>query len=260
MFLDAFIGFLQGNLIQEGFGYAGMITIFVAFFQKDDYTTKKLMLLATLFWWAHFYFQWQISGLAACIIFIIRFFASIKWDKNFQVYLLIIALTLAVGLWSYDWLFSLLPIIASINGTTAFFYLEKIYLRFSMIFGSQLWLWYHIIHGSTSWIINEIFAQTILAFTIYRMIHPMWWSHYYAQKVRDILWKRRRLDYDRFVFIHDRVSHYRQTLWHYFLLILHLDLKKSFLRKKWYLCEKYLKSQKDKLHFDAIFSRLYHKK
>lgn len=233
MIIEVIAQSFSKEIFIEIFWYAWMLTIFIAFFQKDDFTTKKLMLLATLFWWAHFFLQWQLSWLAACLIFIVRFFASIKLEKDIRVYIFLIWLTLFVWFWTYDGIYSILPILASINGTTAFFYLSKIKLRLSMILGSQIWLWYHIIHGSTSWVMNEIFAQSILIFTIYRMLHPTWGTQYYAQKIKDILWRRSRPDYDRFIFLHDKVYVFRQKIWTNFHKIIHYDLRNIFSKKKY---------------------------
>lgn len=81
-----------------------------------------------------------------------------------------------------------------------------------MLTSSMLWLTYHNIIGSMSGMMNEVFTQLILITTIYRLAHPMGGTKYYTQKVRDILWKRRQVDYDRFIFLHDRITHYRHRL------------------------------------------------
>jgi hypothetical protein len=81
-----------------------------------------------------------------------------------------------------------------------------------MMFNSSTWLIYHISIGSVSGITNELFTQVILVMTIYRMIHPEGGTTYYANKIKHILWKTSRPDYDRFIFIHDRVIHYRHLL------------------------------------------------
>jgi hypothetical protein len=50
--------------------------------------------------------------------------------------------------------------------------------------------------------------------------------------VRDILWKRSRPDYDRFIFIHDKVSTFRHTLATRFLQVIHYDLRDLFKKKQ----------------------------
>ena len=196
------------------------------------------MLLSSLFWGTHFYLLWVYAGLAAVIIFVFRLILSIKYQKSKRAFLSIIWVTLITGYFTFDGLFSLLPIVTSISWAYSFFYLEKIKLRLAMMFNSSVWLIYQISIWSISGIVNEWFVQVILVITIYKMIHPEWGTRYYANKVRDILWKRSRPDFDRFVFIQDRVTHYRHTVWTYFLHIIHYDLRNVFKKKNKSLIEK----------------------
>jgi len=235
MILETLLELFSKELFVEIFWYTAMITVLIAFFQKDDFTTKKLMLLASLFWGAHFFLQDMYAWFASTVIFWVRFFSSIKWHKNTKVYFIILTLTFAVWFLSYDGLYSLLPILASVNGTTAYFFLEKIKLRIAMLAWSQMWLWYHFIISSMSGMLNEIMAQSILIFTIYRIIHPMWGTQYYAQKIKDILKWRSRPDYDRFVFIYDRMYLIRKKIGENFRKIIHYDLRNLISRKKKYL-------------------------
>jgi hypothetical protein len=196
------------------------------------------MLLSSLFWGTHFYLLWVYAGLAAVIIFVFRLILSIKYQKSKRAFLSIIWVTLITGYFTFDGLFSLLPIVTSISWAYSFFYLEKIKLRIAMMFNSSVWLIYQISIWSISGIVNEWFVQIILIITVYKMIHPEWGTRYYANKVRDILWKRSRPDFDRFVFIQDRVTHYRHTVWTYFLHVIHYDLRNVFKKKNKSLIEK----------------------
>jgi hypothetical protein len=67
-----------------------MITTIIAYFQKDDFTVKKLMLLSSLFWGTHFYLLGVYAGLAAVIIFIFRLVLSLKYQKNKRAFFSII--------------------------------------------------------------------------------------------------------------------------------------------------------------------------
>lgn len=242
-----FIEYVLRDPFTQISGFLAMGTILIAYFQKDDYTVKKLMLLSSLFWGTHFYLLWVYSGLAAIVIWVLRLLLSIKYERNFKAFLVIVIITLISGYFTFDWFMSLLPVFTSINGAYSFFFLEKVKLRLAMLLNSSIWLVYHMSIGSISWILNESFTHVILIATVYRMTHPQWWARYYAQKIKDILWKRRKLDYDRFIFIHDRLVKIRKKTWQNFLKVLHLDLKKSILQRKWLLCERYLASKKDKL-------------
>jgi len=236
MFIDNVFTYIIEYITQDNFaqifGFWGMITILIAYLQKDDFTVKKLMLLSSLFWGTHFYLLWVYSWLAAVVIWVLRLLLSMKFQKSYKAFVLIILVTIVTWYLTFDWILSLLPVITSLAGAYSFFFLEKIKLRLAMMFNSSIWLVYHISIGSISWMMNEIFTQTILIATVYRMLHPEWGTRYYANKVRDILWKRSRPDFDRFIFIHDKVSTFRHTLWTRFLQVIHYDLKKLFKKKR----------------------------
>jgi len=251
--------FTQDNFAQI-FGFLWMITILAAYLQKDDFTVKKLMLLSSLFWGTHFYLLWLYSWLAAVVIWVLRLLLSLKFQKSHKAFVLIIFVTIITWYFTFDWLLSLLPVVTSLSGAYSFFFLEKIKLRLAMIFNSSIWLLYHISIGSVSWMLNEVFAQTILIATVYRMLHPEWGSRYYADKIKAILWKTSRPDYDRFIFIHDRVSKYKESIARHFMTLIHCDLKSSFKKRKIILCSRFLKSKKDASTIDSTFKGLHIKK
>jgi len=236
MFVIEYIWYFIEYILRDPFtqitGFLGMAVILTAYFQKDDHTVKKLMLLSSLFWGTHFYLLWVYSGLAATIIWVFRLWLSLKFQKNKYAFTSIVVLTFITWYFTYDGLFSLLPIITSLNGAYSFFYLEKIKLRIAMIVNSMTWLVYHVSIWSVSGIMNESFTQIILWVTIYRMLHPEWWSHYYIGKIKGLLRNRNRPDYDRFIFVHDRLSLLRKKSASHFQNLIHYDLRTLFKRNK----------------------------
>ena len=136
-------------------------------------------------------------------------------------------------------------------------FLEKIKLRLAMMFNSAVWLIYQVSIWSISGIINEWFVQIILIMTVYRMLHPEWGTRYYANKVRDILWKRSRPDFDRFIFIHDKVSTFRHTLWTRFLQIIHYDLRLLFKKKNKSLIDKITNQKVSEKVLDSTLKNLH---
>lgn len=218
------------------------------------------MLFSGFFWGLHFFFLGAYAGVAMVIVWAIRLLLSIRYNKNKYVFFFVIWIVLLAGAMTYQNIFSLIPIITSLMGAYGFFYLSKIRLRILMLASSMLWFIYSLSIGSISWVTNDVLTQLILITTIYRMAHPMWGTQFYAQKIRDILLKRPKIDYDRYIFVQDKILYYRHRLWHYFLQILHLDLQKSILQKSWKLCDRYLHSKREAQHSDAILSRLHLKK
>ena len=235
----SFLEHFQNNPFVQITWFTAMGITLIAYMQKDDVRVKKLLLLTTLLWGTHFYLLGMYSWLAANAIWIVRFFLSTKFWRDLRAFVAVICLTFIVSLFTVEITspLSALPIIASVLWAFSYFFLEQVRLRFAMLLNSTIWIIYHIHIGSLTGIINNIMIQVILMFTIYRMIHPMWWTQYYAQKVREILWKTRRPDYDTFIFIYDKVSQYRKNIWTYFLEILDYDLKQFFQNKN---CKKWI--------------------
>ncbi len=249
MFISEYIfslwGYIMRDPITQISGFVAMFIIMIAMFQKDDALVKKLMLLSAFFWWAHFYLLWVYSALASVIIWVIRIIVSTKYEKDMKAFIWIVALTLFVWYFTVDSLLSSIPIIASLLWAYAFFFLEKVPLRIAMICMSQMFLIYNLTVWSISWVINEILVQWILIFTIYRMLHEQWSISYYLAKVQDILWHKHYPDYDRYIFVTEKISFYKKRLWTYFLQILRLDWLRSTLKKRWVVCNKFLSKLKD---------------
>ncbi len=227
-----FIDYIVRDPFTQISWFAAMGIILLAYFQKDDNTVKKLMLLSSLFWGAHFYLLWVYSGLCATVIFAIRLCLSIKLGKNKNAFISIVIITLITAYFTVDSYLSLLPVITSLTGAYSFFFLEKIQLRIAMMFNSSTWLVYHISIWSLSGAINEVLTQFILIATVYRMMHPQWWSHYYISKIKGLLRNRNRPDYDRFIFVHDRLSSMRKKSASKFQNLIHYDLRTLFKKKK----------------------------
>lgn len=235
MILDYIVYFIE-YILKDPFmqfsWFAAMGIILLAYFQKDDHTVKKLMLVSSLFWGTHFYLLGVYSGLCATIIFAIRLCLSIKLGRNKNAFIFLVLLTLITAYFTYDGYLSLLPVITSITGAYSFFFLEKVKLRIAMMFNSSAWLFYHIAIWSLSWAINEVLTQCVLIATIYRMIHPEGWSHYYIGKIKWFLRERSRPDYDRFIFVHDKLSFLRKKSAFHFQNIIHFDLRKLYKKSK----------------------------
>lgn len=230
-YLTYFIEYIVRDPFTQISWFAAMWIILMAYFQKDDSTVKKLMLLSSLFWGTHFYLLWVYSWLTATIIFALRLCLSIKLWKNKNAFISLVIITLIAAYFTYDWYLSLLPVITSLTWAYSFFFLEKVQLRLVMMFNSSTWLVYHISIGSLSWAINEMLTQVILIVTVYRMLHPQGGSHYYIWKIKGFLREKSRPDYDRFIFVHDKVSFFRKKTWQHFSDLIHFDLRTLFNKK-----------------------------
>lgn len=223
----------ENTFLGELSWFFGMLVMLIAYLQKNDVTVKKLMVLSVFFWGAHYFLMGLFTGFVITMIWFLRLWLSVKYKKNKYALIFVISLSLTSSYFTYNGIMSLLPVIASMTGAYAYFYLEKIKLRLMMTFNSSMWLIYNFVVGSFSGMINEALVQVVLIVTIYRMIHPQNGMAYYSEKIANILRNRvPQPDFDRFLFIRDRVSHYRKNLWIFFLQILHYDLINFIPKKK----------------------------
>ncbi len=214
--------------------FVAMFITFIAFLQKEDTFVKKLMMVSAFFWGVHYFLLGMMTWVVIIMIWYVRLILSVKYKKNAKAFIFVIILTLVSTYFTYNGLSSLLPVIASMSSAYAFFYLEWIRLRLTFIWGSFLWLIYSFAIGSLAGILNEIMVQIVLIFTVYRMAHPEWGMRYYSQKIADILLQKSKPDYDRYIFVRDKVSSLRKTLWHTCLKILHYDLRNFIPKKNWF--------------------------
>ena len=222
---------IENAILAQICGFIALTITLIAFLQKEDTHVKKLMIVAVFFWGIHYMLLWIITWVMIIALWYVRLILSVKYNKNIRAFIFIVALTLVSTYFTYEGIMSLLPVIASLSSAYAFFYLEKIKLRLTFIWGSFLWLVYNIHVWTISGILNEVMVMSVLSFTIYRMAHPEWGMKYYSQKIADILLQKSKPDYDRFIFVRDKVSSLRKTLWHTCLKILHYDLR-NFLPKR----------------------------
>lgn len=93
-YLSYFIEYILRDPFTQVTGFMGMAVILTAYFQKEDCNVKKLMILSSFFWGAHFYLLGMYSGLAAIIIWVVRIFFSMKWQKSKNAFSAIIVITL----------------------------------------------------------------------------------------------------------------------------------------------------------------------
>lgn len=181
---------------------------------------------------------------AAVLLSISRLFLSTRYKKSKKIFFGLLSANFAIWVFTYDGFISLFPLISSALWSYGFFFLERIKLRVLMMMTSLMWLVYNSVIGSISGIINETMVQLVLLFTIYRMMHIDGGMKYYSQKIADILWKRSRPDYDRYIFIRDNLAWIRHKIGTHFLKILHYDLRKFFHRKK---SQSFIESLQDKV-------------
>jgi len=140
-------------------GFSAMIVVIIAYLQKDDYTVKKLMLFSTLLWGTHFYLLGVYTGLAANVIWIVRFFLSVKYGRSKNAFIFVVLITIGIAYFTVDGVFSIIPVITSLIGAFSYFFLERVKLRLAMLLNSVLLVVYHQYIGSLTGVMNDVLTQ-----------------------------------------------------------------------------------------------------
>lgn len=204
------------NPLWQVVGFIAMFIIFYAFTIKDDRKLIQVLSFSNIFWILHFFLLGNIWALIATIVAMIRLYLSLKYKRSMIALLFVAFLSVFLWYFSYEGAISLIPIIATIFASYAFFYSEKIQLRIILLVVSAMWLYYHMQTGSISGIINEVVVQTTLCLTIYRFIYERERFSYDVESGK-ISWRKRillqfkrkpklrkRIDFWRFAIFRDR--------------------------------------------------------
>lgn len=194
------------NPVGQALGFLAMIIGITGFIITDDRKTIKIFIISCVFWILHFIFMHNYGALGATVIGLIRLILSLKYKKSLSLLIAIIAVSLALWIYSFDGKFiSMLPLIATGVSSYGFFFLEKIKLRILLAWVSLLWFSYHLNTGSISGIVNEIFVQITIWYSVYKFAT---WSERKEKILERLRAKIRtpkpKINFWRYIFLKDR--------------------------------------------------------
>lgn len=90
------------------------IFLFLSFYRKNTDKILVFQIIATLLYCVHYYFLGAYSGLLMCAFEAIFDYGYYKTDKDKYLYLISVPVRIICGLFSFNTLFDVLPIIASL--------------------------------------------------------------------------------------------------------------------------------------------------
>lgn len=194
------------NPIGQSLWFVAMFFWIYGFLVTDDRKTIKLFIVSCVFWIIHFIFMENYGALGATVIWLIRLILSLKYKKNTSIFVGILACTLALWLYSYNGqVISMLPLFATAISSYAFFFLEKAKLRIVLAGVSLMWLTYHLETGSISWVLNEVFVQASIWFSIYKFMTGHEKKAWIYTRIKSKIQKAPiRVNYGRYMFFRDR--------------------------------------------------------
>ncbi len=157
------------NPIWQIVWFIGFIFSVIAFSNKNDKQTKILHSVSLLFWIVHFFLMWLYIASAVFFVWIFRNLFSIKYKWSTKIMIFFIFMYLIFWFFTFKNIYSILPLTAGILVNFAFFKLEWIKLRFTILFGSFLWITFNFLGHSLWWIAVEMFIEISLMITIFRL-------------------------------------------------------------------------------------------
>lgn len=196
----------EQNPLGQIFWLIAMFIGITGFLVKNDRTTVKIFIVSCIFWILHFIFLDNIWALIATSIGLVRLILSLKYQKNISIFIGIIAVSAAYGIYSFDGkIISVLPLIATAISSYGFFFLEKVRLRMLLGVVSLLWLTYHLNTGSISGIMNEIIVQCTIFYSIVMFVTHHERKEKILERFKRKVWKApARLNFWRYIFMRDK--------------------------------------------------------
>ena len=159
----------MNNLLIQFIGIFAWVILILSYWQKKKISLLIMQIIANILYAIHFYLLDGLAGtlcnLAGVIILILLY---IKEKRNKQMYILIpiiISLFIPIVIYSYNGLYSLLPVAASIIPLTSNWVNNMKVIKIGGIVGSICWLIYGIYTGSYASMITEVIfiISTILS-------------------------------------------------------------------------------------------------
>lgn len=153
-------------------GYIGMALGILAFLQKNDTHMKILIVGVAICLVSHFILLGAyVAAFASCLAGTragISIFPLVRRNANYVAPVFVV-LTVVTAIAVYERPIDILPMLAALNGTYAFFYLEGFRMRCAILVGTCLWLVHNLLAHSYGPLIMEGFILTANLITIFRM-------------------------------------------------------------------------------------------
>lgn len=150
------------------FGWGAFLFGMACFLQTSDLRFKQFMALECAAYVVHFLMLGQWTASASATVSLGRSVAALRYPFK-AVGLFFMGLSLAFGAMLYTSWVSWLPIMASVLGTYALFFLKGVPMRFVMLWGTALWLVHNYWVGSVGGTVLEAVLCITNFVTLLRM-------------------------------------------------------------------------------------------
>jgi len=154
--------------LPQAAGWAAFVFGMASFSQTSDRRFKVFMALECATYVLHFALLGQWTASASATVSLGRSVASVRFPYK-PVGLAFMGLSVACGLWLYTSWVSWLPITASVLGTFALFFLQRVRMRLVMLVGTAFWLVHNFLVGSFGGTVLEGVLLLVNVVTLVRM-------------------------------------------------------------------------------------------
>jgi len=141
-----------------------------AFLNKSDNKRLILQLIWFLIWVWHYALMWLIGPALIYLTLTIRNLVSIKIKPNLKITYIFIILHLLNWYFTYENIYSLLPIIWWFISLISVLHFRWLVMRNLSVFWALLWLVYNIVEWSIWWVITIVILTSANIITIIRII------------------------------------------------------------------------------------------
>lgn len=163
------IDWFSYDVIAQAVGVLGSAFIVGGYFLKTDNNSKKVIIIGSLLFAAHFLMIGAVTGALMNVINFFRVGLSIKFHKSKKLFFFFIATYLVAAYFTYSQPVDFLPLISSLVGTFSMYFLSGLAFRFCVLLSSSSWLTHNILIGSVGGIITELFVLFATFTVIYRL-------------------------------------------------------------------------------------------
>ena len=159
------------DIVVQLIGLIGYLVLVLSYFQKDKKGILFFQIISYLFFVIHYYLLDGLTGslcnlIGLVSISIIYILDNEKKDKNNIVKLSLVPITLVLSLFTYNNIYSLFPIIATVSVILSFSFNNPLFIRFVGILSATCWLVYAIIYGSYAAIVVEVITIVSISYSI----------------------------------------------------------------------------------------------
>ena len=123
--MQEWLQYISYDFITQALWVVALFIFLYGYIQKDDNKTIQLVLLSWFFWAWHFYMLELYTAFIAVLLSMMRIALSIKFKKNKYAFWFIVFAVIISWFFAYDVFLSLLPLLASLVWSYAYFYTEK---------------------------------------------------------------------------------------------------------------------------------------